>query len=203
MSRKRRILDHYDHRIQPGRASFDVLDWSDRDSQLKRFAVLPANVELDGKTLLDVGCGLGDLWAFLNAHDISVEYVGVDLSEKMVCAARRLHPDAEFVSGDVFKDEVFPPGAFDVVFASGVFNLDLGNNREFLARAVRRLLDLAGECVVFNLLHTRADVCHEGYVYYDPAEVLKDLEALSCHVTVVDDYLDGDFTLICRKVDAG
>ena len=74
---------------------------------------------------------------------------------------------------------------------------------EFLAGAVGRLLDLAGECAVFNLLHRRADVCHEGYVYYDPAEVLKDLEALTCHVTVVDDYLDGDFTLICRKVDSG
>lgn len=198
MSKTQRIRAHYEPRIIPGRANFDILDWASRESQVIRFDVLAANVDLAGKSLLDVGCGLGDLWAFLKARDIPMAYTGVDLAEKMAAAARDRHTDADFQCGDVFAGGMFEPGSFDVVFGSGVFNLDLGNNAEFLPGAIARLLELAGECLVFNLLHKRA-AGGGPYFYFDPKQVRPMLAALPCRTRIISDYLPNDFTVVCRK----
>ena len=199
MSRKKIIRSHYEPRIAPGRDSHDVLDWSDPAAQQARFEVLVRHVGLAGKSLLDVGCGLGDLWAFLHARRIPVDYTGVDLLEKMVLAARQKHPAGRFVCADVFDGRSLADQRFDVVFCSGAFNLDLGNNREFLPRAAARLMELAREAVMFNLLHHRTAERHGHCFYYDPAEVQTAMEAIGCNVEIADDYLPNDFTVICRK----
>lgn len=198
MSRKKAIRSHYEPRISPDRESFDVHDWSDAASQQARFRVLLDHVELDGRSLLDIGCGLGDLWGLLKARGVAVRYTGVDLIEKMVAAAQERHPDGRFLCRDVFSGDA-GLGPFDVVFASGPFNLNLGNKEQFLARAVPTLLDLAGDVLVFNLLHDRAREKYDHCAYYDPADVLAVLAPLPCEASVLDDYLPNDFSVICRK----
>jgi len=199
MSRRKAIQRHYEPRITPGRENFDVLDWSDAESQQRRFQVLIDHVPLAGKTLLDVGCGLGDLWGYLKERSIPAQYTGVDLIEKMIAAARRQHADAEFLCADLFTEDAPQIGPFDVVFCSGAMNLELGNNRRFLPLAMRRMLDLAGVTVVVNLLHVRTPDKYEHCAYYDPADVLIALADLSCEARIIDDYLPNDFTVICRK----
>ena len=201
MSRRKKIRKHYEPRIHPEKASHEILDWSSCDSQIARFEVLLGNIDLAGKSLLDVGCGLGDLWKFLGQRGVPVTYTGVDLLEKMVEEAGRRCPDARFVVADIFAGEAFGNERFDVVFCSGAFNLDLGNNLEFLVRAVRRMLELSRRWVVFNLLHERARrfYSHRAYRYYEPEEVLRLLEPLGCRTRVVDDYLPNDFTMICES----
>jgi SAM-dependent methyltransferase len=203
MSKKRIIQAHYEPRIQPGRESHDILDWSDAAAQQARFEVLLRHVDLAGLSLLDVGCGLGDLWAFCRARGVRVDYTGVDILEKMVRAARQRHPAGRFECVDVFHGRGLKGRRFDVVFCSGAFNLNLGNNRRFLAHAAKRLLELTRQTVVFNLLHHRATRRYDHCFYYDPAEVRKIVEAMGCHVQVVEDYLPNDFTVICRKAGPG
>jgi SAM-dependent methyltransferase len=198
--RREKIRSHYEPRIKGRRPSHEVLDWASAASQEARFRVLVENVPLAGKSLLDVGCGLGDLFAYLKRRGIVVEYTGVDLLEKMVDAARKRNPDAHFIQADVFTEETFLPGQFDVVFVSGAFNLNLGNNLDFLAGAVRLLLDVSRECAVFNLLHKRAPHDDDRYFYCEPAEVLEILAPLHCRPRIIDDYLPNDFTVICRKL---
>jgi len=200
MSKKREIRRHYEPRIHPRRENYDVLDWASAAAQRARFEVLVENVDLGGRTLLDVGCGLGDLWAFLKARRIDVEYTGVDLSGKMVRAARRRQDDGRFVQADVFAaDSPFAPASFDVVFCSGVFNLNLGNNRRFLSGAVGSLMELARRHVVFNLLHVRAEIQPDRYAYYDPDDVVAAVARDGWDIRVLDDYLPNDFTVICRR----
>jgi hypothetical protein len=88
---------------------------------------------------------------------------------------------------------------FDVVFCSGVFNLDLGNNREFLPVALARMFQLAREHVVFNLLHERTVNRYGHCAYYDPREVCEMLRAFPCTFRVLDHYLHNDFTVVCAK----
>ena len=205
----RQIRAHYEDRISRRRENFDVLDWGSAASQLARFDVFISNVDLPGKTLLDIGCGLGDLWARIKERNIPVSYTGVDILEKMVRAASSRHDDAEFICVDLFADqgdqsqaERFGENSFDVVFCSGAFNLDLGNNRRFLPIAVARMFQLAGQCVAFNLLHERAKTPEEGYFYSKPADVLKIVRPYGWTVRILDDYLPNDFTVICSKPDS-
>ena len=201
MSRRKKIRHHYEPRIHPARESFDILDWSNAASQLARFKVLADNVDLAGKSLLDVGCGLGDLWKFLAQRQISANYTGVDLLEKMIAEAGQRCPGARFVAADIFTGEAFADERFDVVFCSGAFNLNLGNNLEFIGRAVRRMLELSRRWVIFNLLHERARLPGSSpiYFYSEPEEILELLEPFGCRVRIVDDYLPNDFTTICEK----
>jgi SAM-dependent methyltransferase len=194
------VRRHYEQRVDPDRPGYDIADWADAASQHARFEVLIKHAELAGRALLDVGCGTGDLWAFLAERKIETDYLGVDFAEKVVAEARRRHPAGHFKTIDVFAPGTMAGRQFDVVFASGVFNLAFGDARESLPARIARLLGLARKTVVFNLLHARAAV-HYGYcIYWEPAHVLDILAGLPCQAELIDDYLPNDFTIVCRGV---
>jgi SAM-dependent methyltransferase len=193
------IRAHYEPRMLPQRPSHEVLDWASAASQEARFEVLYREVPLAGRSLLDVGCGLGDLAGFLRRRNLTVDYTGVDLLARMIESCRQRFPDGRFLQADIFNDDQFPPNSFDVVFTSGIFNLDLGNNLAFLPVAVRRLLALSRRHTVFNLLHARSPQKQAGYFFYDPNAVLSFLAGEHCEIRIIDDYLPNDFTVICRK----
>ena len=199
MSKERRIRAHYEHRITADRQNYDVLDWASAESQATRFVVLAENVDLAGKSLLDVGCGLGDLLAFCTRLGIEVDYTGVDLLAKMVRAAQGRHPDGRFVQGDIFESDPFDGRQFDVVFCSGALNLNLGNNREFLPVAVSRMLSLCRGHVVVNLLRRMPGFHDRTYFCHDPDDVRELLRPLPCDIRILQDYLPNDFTVFCQK----
>lgn len=193
------IRRHYEWRITPDRQNHEILDWASPFSQMTRFAVLADNVPLAGKSLLDIGCGLGDLLGFLNSRDIPVDYTGVDVSPRMVEEAAKRH-GGKFMHMDVFADDCpLEAGSFDVVYSSGAFNLNLGNNLEFMPRALERMLHLARGSMAINLLHCRCCTDDPVYFHHDPANILRMLDKLPCNVLLLDDYLPNDFTVICRK----
>ena len=204
MTKSRRIRQHYRPRIDGRRKNYDVVDWASAAAQQVRFTVLADNVPLDGRTLLDVGCGLGDLWGYLKGRGISVDYRGVDLLVEMTASAAERNPDGRFVCGDIFDPGgcvVGPGECFDVVFCSGMLNLELGNNTEFLPEALRRMLELSIEHMVVNLLHARSEIRYPHCAYYDPDAVMRILEPMGCRVRLIDDYLPNDFTVICGVGD--
>ncbi len=194
------IRGHYEPRFDRPRENYDVLDWASAASQHERFEVLLREVPLAGLSLLDIGCGLGDLKALLDERGLEVDYTGTDVLECMVDACRKRFPDGRFIHANVFAGDDVPPGAFDVVFVSGVFNLDLGNNMAFLPTALRRMLEMARQYAVFNLLHRRMTTPDTRYFTYEPADVLAILADMPCRARLVDDYLPNDFTIVCRNL---
>lgn len=70
-------------------------------------------------SLLDVGCaagGFADVWRHWNPE---LRYTGVDVSEGLVQAARRLHPDSAFEVADCAEGLPFADESFDAVQALG------------------------------------------------------------------------------------
>ena len=200
MGRLEAIRDHYEPRIAPDRPHYEILDWASPVTQEARFRVLADNVALHGASILDVGCGLGDLRAYLLRQGIDADYTGVDVSDKMVQAALDRQPDGRFLTANLFDGSTpFPPASFDVIYCSGIFNLDLGNNEAFVPQAVEIFLRLARRCVVCNMLHKRSGVGDGTYFFYDPAAVVPALRELGAQVRLIDDYLPNDFTVICYK----
>jgi len=73
------------------RRQFGWRDWS---------TILDALPSLQGQTVLDLGCGVGDLAAELVARGAHV--IGVEMNEELLRAARaRQLPNAEFRAGDL------------------------------------------------------------------------------------------------------
>src|SRR5580658_8806329 len=72
-----------------------------------------------GDAILDLGCGPGDVFELMP----QVRYVGIDMSENYVAAARRRFGSrAKFLSGDLNSVEPEQLGNFDRVIAMGVMH---------------------------------------------------------------------------------
>jgi SAM-dependent methyltransferase len=94
-----------------------------------------------GQTVLDVGCGTGDLAAKIAASGATV--IGVDPSAEMILAARGKHPNLVFVQKDICDfDE---PGTFDAAFSNAT--LHWVPRADDAARAISRALKPGGRFV--------------------------------------------------------
>jgi len=196
MKRLERIARHYDELVRVGDENYAVLDWESSDAQHKRFAAMVDNISLQGLSLLDVGSGLGDLWAYLRARGLNVDYHGVDILPEMVRRACCQHPDARFTCADVFAQPQILDHHYDVVYTSGIFNLNLDNNEYFLRTALEVFFRIANRYVVFNLLHQRSPDPEARYWYTTPAQALAIVQAFTPQARIIDDYLPNDFTVI-------
>ncbi|GHV20915.1 hypothetical protein AGMMS49959_09170 [Planctomycetales bacterium] len=211
MSHAEFIRNFYSQRLAAAaenRDHYDILDWASAAAQQARFQVLAEHLTAAfaaAPALLDVGCGFADLATYLAARRLPARYVGVDLNAELLAAARLAaaraeNPALDLRCGDIFTDEhLFAPREFDVVFASGVFNLRLDNNAAFASNAIRRLQRFAKHSVVVNFLHRRAATKYDECFYYSPPAMLAETQSPDWETSLRDDYLENDFTLIFRR----
>ncbi len=201
MDKLKTIKSYYETNMAKGLPEYGILGWESAQAQQLRFDMLLSSVELEGKSLLDVGCGTGNLLEYIESKGIHVSYTGVDILEKMIEQAKSKKLDAKFHHVDIFKNNIFDDKSFDVIYASGIFNLNLGNNREFLINALRLFFRLSSEAVVFNLLHCGSPDREDTYCYFNPDEVselLSGFEDALEKVELIEAYLKNDFTVVCR-----
>ena len=204
MSRKEFIRNHYEPRLEKYDENSSVLDWENRDAQYKRFSAMTDNVDIEGKSLLDIGCGCGDLYLYLKELQIGVDYTGVDILEKMIDRAKECCPQAVFRCADIFSGSfsagaVFGRDSFNITYASGIFNLNDGGNEEFLKTAVPVMAELADWAFVFNMLNPASPDPDPDYFYYPPEEATALASEWASEIRIIDDYLANDYTLICFK----
>jgi 2-polyprenyl-3-methyl-5-hydroxy-6-metoxy-1,4-benzoquinol methylase len=78
-----------------------------------RLRELPIVGVAAGARILDVGCGIGEFATLAKAA--GYDAVGIDVSEPVIRNAQQLHPDVEFVAGDVADLAAAEPESFDLV----------------------------------------------------------------------------------------
>jgi len=150
-------LEPYHDAMKRFGPSFETTLWRNRSFQIKRFEVFCDMVDPTGRRLLDAGCGLGDLYDYLeHAGSAPSLYVGLDALPGMVDEAKRRHVGCEsvdFQTVDFVADRAsLRPCEPDIIFISGALNTvpeDIA--REVLVAA----FDACGEAFVFNFLSNR------------------------------------------------
>lgn len=175
--------------------SYKALGFGRRSSQEKRFAAVLALGALHGRSLLDVGCGFGDLLAFLTARGVQPRYTGVDICAPMIERCRKRFPgdEARFAVGDALTYE--PEEPFDYVVASGIFGYAARDTRERLRPTLRHLFSLAGIGIAVNFLSGCAPRRSPGRLYVYPWDMLQLALGLTPAVRLDHTYLPNDFTL--------
>ncbi len=75
----------------------------------------------DGASVLDLGCGYGDMARFYVGR---AKYVGIDSNQSYIAEARRRNADndAEFIVGDISDPAVLDRGPYDLVMMTGVLH---------------------------------------------------------------------------------
>lgn len=193
------IQAYYKDKINPENPDYKIHGWEDEDSHLRRFNVLYKELKLSGKSILDVGCGAGPLYRYFKERKIANSYLGVDILPEMIALAKKRYPETVFLHQNIFEDNPFPEKCFDVVYASGIFNLDLGNNELFVQDSIALFGELASQTVVFNLLSTKSQDKESGYYYAVPENMMyliKKSGIKYIDYRIIEDYLHNDFTVI-------
>ena len=149
--------------------------------------------DLGGRSVLDVGSGLGDLLGWLAERQVTVDYTGYDLTPAMVESARRRWPDVPFELRNLLDDPA-ADSSFDYVVASGLFNLYQTDPLGFLAEMVTAMFDVCRVGVAFNVLSDRASIHEPGEFNARPGDILDLCLGLTPYVTLRHDYLPHDFT---------
>jgi SAM-dependent methyltransferase len=90
------------------------------EDQWRDWVIPLAERDFEGKTVLDVGCGLGGFAEYAGRWG-AARVVGLDLSDAIDAAQARLGEDVEFVQGDILAMP-FAPGTFDLAYAIGVLH---------------------------------------------------------------------------------
>lgn len=103
---------------------------------------------LNGKKLLDLGCGYGLYTDYFRS--IGAEAIGIDGSRKMIEMARVKYPLSDFLVGDITKPLCFEDCSFNIVFCNQVL-MDV-ENIDFLFSECSRLLQTGG-ILYYSIVH--------------------------------------------------
>ncbi len=180
-----------------------ALGW-DKGRQDIRFEALLSFFEGRGKSILDIGCGFGDLNRVLaRQRGDAYLYTGVDLVGELTEEGRRQYPreHIRFLNAD-FLEHPFTE-TFDIVVASGIFNHKFasGGNDLFVERVLRKAWSLCTEGFAFDFLSDKVDYRHEHTYHNNPERILGLAYGLSHNVVLRNDYMPFEFCLYVGKDD--
>ena len=200
---KAKLLDRCASNYAKFGYSHHSLDWN-KGKQDIRFYMLLTDVQPEGKTVIDVGCGFGDLLPFWRKKG-GESYLGVDIAPEFINEAKILHAnvsDSSFILAD-FSDDDFKHEA-DFVVASGTFNyrFDHTDNYQFIEGCLKKGFSLCKEAVIFNFLSDKVDWKYDNAWYSNPSFILDMCYGLSRNVILRNDYMPFEYTVAVFKDDS-
>ena len=152
-------------------------------------------------TLLDIGCGHGDLYGHLQEtyNNTVMSYNGIDHNPIMIdLGKQRYNIDIQLGSFESAELE-----KADWVVASGLFtarrnateNIDL----QKLFEDIDKMYELSNNCVAFNLLSPIGNKIEEGFFYVHPGLIMDMLIEKYRYVTVRNNYSNDVYTVTIYK----
>ena len=196
---KATIRHYHNHRIAAYRSgTFKALGWRSKSSQIKRFEVIATIGNLNECTLLDIGCGYGDLKRFLDQAFTNYTYIGIDQMPQFISVANKRYgalPNTYFFQSD-FATVEFPK--VDYVVASGAFAYRC-QSQNFHFEMIRKMYAAATRAVAFNMLDAARFPKHDLLIGHNIDRVAAFCLQLSHRTKVIKGYLPDDFTMIVNK----
>ena len=129
---KEKIIQRYNEKLKHNDKK-DLLSTGSKIRRNIRFKVLTEVGDFRGKKILDLGCGIGDFYQYLQENKIKCEYVGYDINPNIIKLAKERFPKANFEVKDILEED-FP--YFDYIVSTSSFNNKLENisNYEFIQK---------------------------------------------------------------------
>jgi 2-polyprenyl-3-methyl-5-hydroxy-6-metoxy-1,4-benzoquinol methylase len=114
-----------------------------------------SGIEVSGKTLLDVGCGIGALTEALRIVFKTNQAVGLDLAEDGILYACATYPECRFFCTSAEEALGLSPESFDIIHAREVYPVTRTSSIEYQVAflgAMARLLKPGG-IIVLEMVH--------------------------------------------------
>ena len=178
-----------------------AVGWKNRYNQRIRFHTFCNEFNFFKKSVLDVGCGLGDFYHYLKSLKKDVKYTGIDACEQMIQTAKDAYPSGQFYT--TWLEEYQTKIPFDSVVASGVFALRVPDQKNYFVRQLQCAYSLSRETLMANILTTETPKKEQFkcFYYYDPVDLLllKKLTPSPKYINIITGYLKGDATIVIKR----
>jgi len=183
---------YWDERARSAASDCERIE-SGRRGQRLRFEAFLQHHLVAGRSVLDVGCGVGDFYERLQQRVIDADYHGIDLSTDMVARARQRFPGARFEVADI--SQLAAGTAFDYTTAFAIHNIKVDNGLAMLERVMRQQFALSRVMAYVSLLTDRYQGFSPHLQAWRAEEILTLALSISPYVALRHDYLPNDFSV--------
>ncbi len=178
-----------------------TLGWNNGRQEI-RFAAVLELLGRDFRSILDVGCGFGDLFGHLTQLGWQGDYLGVDICSDLLEEGRRRYGSqgAKFECVDLSTEPL--DFRAEVAVAIGVFNHKLqGDNWEFVRGTLGAMWQRTSVAIVADFLSATADRPHEHLFHVEAGRVLDLGLSFSKRAILKHDYMPFEFCVAIRHDD--
>ena len=190
-----KAADLYNTRFDQHGRDIKTVGWGSELSQQLRFEVLFRGLDPKGRTILDVGCGLGDLVPYLESRTGGdFHYIGIDIAGKLIDDARATYGRAgrEFYTGDIFSVTI-PP--VDIAVLSGALSFKVDGIELYAYETMKRMFEVSQKAACLNFLSKYVDYELEKNQHYQPELVFSKAKQIANCVNLFHDYPLHEFTV--------
>lgn len=195
-----RDLEKYYHvQLHQHQDSEKRVGWKTAESQRVRFEALTWIAPLKKSKILDIGCGLGAFWSYLQEQEVPVQYTGVDLFPNVIQEAKKIHPEVRFSARQILRHP-YPARSFDYSFLSGVFNVKVQDSWAYMKAMLQQALRQSKKGVAFNALNAESGLKESNRFMVTPREITAFGRSLGVKRThLLDHYHPLDLTLFLYR----
>jgi SAM-dependent methyltransferase len=199
---KQKIIERYNLRLQKFGTSIEALASGVEERRQLRFNILFECGIKPGDHILDLGCGFGDFYYFLENRlgKNNFKYTGIDINPNLIEIAKKNIPKAEFLVHDITTNSL--SSIYNFVVSTSCFNLKLENedNYLFAQRILESAYNISTEGVAIDFLTSYVDFqgVTEAF-YYSPETILSISKKITKRVAVRHDYQLFEFCIYLYK----
>jgi SAM-dependent methyltransferase len=191
------IIDNYKNLFLKYGSGPEVGQWSP-EGQRFRFEKLIQIADLKGRNVLDLGCGIGDLYPFLIEKFNKINFTGIDIVPEVITSAIQRYPEARFFCRNILQDDF--DETFDYVLISGMFNNAIPDSGSLLKEIITWAYHHCSLGIGFNFISTYVNFTDPEMAYHDPIDVLDFcLKNLTRKVTMYHHYNRADVVVFAYR----
>ncbi|MFH1182638.1 MAG: class I SAM-dependent methyltransferase [Candidatus Moraniibacteriota bacterium] len=194
------MMESYKEIFNKKGKSVKSLKWNSYSSAASRYKqFIDGNVDYNGKNILDVGCGFGDIIPYLFSQAESFQYTGIDMMPEFIKIARKRYPDFKFFVSDYFSNPL--KKKFDIIISCGTLNTKIPGYMKYREKAIKTMFDNCKEVLAFNMAggSNPKNKKESKISYADSLAVLKYCLSLTNKVVFKQHYHRRDFTVFLYK----
>jgi SAM-dependent methyltransferase len=176
------------------------LKWVSRKAAEQRYQEIASLVEFKNKSILDIGCGFGEIIPFILPSNGKLDYLGIDKVAEFIGAASKKYPKNRFIVGDYFSKPL--KKKFDIIIANGCLNANVRDNLGFRKRAIKVMFEHSNEAVIFNMsggADPRKTAKRSNVWFASASEILRFCKTLTPKIIFRDHPARREFTAVLSR----
>lgn len=197
------VIERYKKRINQFGLSFDSMKSGSIEKQLIRHEIHATSIKSENPQILDIGCGLGQFYIYLQEHNINCSYTGYDILEDYITKCKQDYPTAQFFKRNIFEEGI--DKKYDNIILSQVLNnkYSHSDNMSVMIETMKLAFNNSKSAVSIDMMSDYVDFKSEELYYYSPEKIFKEAKKITNRVVLRHDYRPFEFTiqLFHKEVD--